>query len=164
MLGACWFRKQLAQWFADDIFIWNFAPATLVDWATTYPERGIITKSLWYPGETAYSTGYDPGIVFKTLDIGKEWTQRIQMPPKWGTGKNQAHLGLRLRGKGKVVNLRRKPDRAFVNFNLGMQKKKKRERQRDINKIWRLSFVLKRQCVKVLFANNMWNLECKKGR
>ena len=162
MLGACWFRKQVAQWFADDIFIWNFAQATLVDWATTYPERGIITKSLWYPGETAYSTGYDPGVVFKILDIGKEWTQRIQMPPKWGTGKNQAHLGLRLRGKGKVVNLRRKPDHAFVSFNLVC--KKKRERERDINKIWRLSFVLKRHCVKVLFENNMWKLEYKKGR
>ena len=37
---------------------------------------------------------------------------------------------LRLRGKGKVVNLRRKPDRAFVNFNLGMQKKKERETER----------------------------------
>lgn len=61
-----------------------------------------------------------------------------------------------------MVNLRRKRDPAFVNFNLGMQKKKKRER--DINKIWRLSFCAKEARVKVLFENNMWNLECKKGR
>lgn len=47
MLGACWFKKQLTQHFADDvIFIWNFAPATFGDWGTTYSKRGIITRSL----------------------------------------------------------------------------------------------------------------------
>lgn len=47
-------------------------------------EMGIITRSLWYPGEIVYSTGYDPGVVFKVkvLDRGTEQTQRIQMPPK----------------------------------------------------------------------------------
>lgn len=39
---ACWFSKQLAQWFADDTFIWNFAPATLLDWATDTPREGHI--------------------------------------------------------------------------------------------------------------------------
>lgn len=45
MLGACWFSKQLAQWFADDTFIWNFAPATLLDWATTHPEKRALLPS-----------------------------------------------------------------------------------------------------------------------
>lgn len=90
-------------------------------------ERVFKTRSLGCPGEMVYSIGYDPGIVFKVKiwDRGTEQTQTMQMPPKREAGQNKTYPGLRLRGKAKWPNSRRKPDHDFVNFNVDVQKNRK---------------------------------------
>lgn len=58
----------MAQHCADVISARNVFASYI--WGSGKLRKGHLTRSLWYPGEMAYSIGYDSGVMFKVKNLG----------------------------------------------------------------------------------------------